>query len=158
MARGSYDAFMVGSVHKRPILIPLTGSLWRDEYEVCRDKSQKWSPNGRVWQNFSAWNPESSAVCWYDVALIHRAPKSPTFRKLLLESTALPTKYCETLERDRFYPTWIDRPPPKTTDLCCTHAVLEPQRGQVCHSFRNCSDTPKAKGGGKAKAKGGSRG
>lgn len=59
-----YDSFLVGSVHRRPVLIPLTGALWRDEYEVCRDKSAKWSPNGRTWQNFTAWNPEWSAVCW----------------------------------------------------------------------------------------------
>ena len=115
----------------------LAGKLWRDEYEVCRDKSAKWSRDGRTWQNFSAWNPESSAVCWYDVAMIHRTPRSKTFRKLLLNSAGLPTKFCDALERDRWYPKWIDEPPP--SQLCCTHAVLEPQRGQVCHTFKNCS-------------------
>lgn len=65
------------------------------------------------------------------------------------------------MDKGGYYPTWIDRPPP--TELCCTHAILEPQRGQVCSSFYNCTSRatkPKAGGkgggakGGGAKAKG----
>ena len=55
-ARG-YDAYLLGATHGAPVFVGLTGALWRDEYEVCRDKSQKWSPNGRTWSNFSAWIP-----------------------------------------------------------------------------------------------------
>ena len=150
-----YDSFLVGAAHRKPVLIPLTGGLWRDEYEVCRDKSQKWSPNGRIWQNFSAWNPMSSAVCWYDVALIHRTPKSPKFRKLLLQSASLPPNFCKSVEKDHWYPHWIDRPPP--TELCCTHTVLNPRNGDVCHSFKNCTDTGGGRPGGGG-AKGGGKG
>ena len=157
-----YDSYLLGSVHHRPILIPLTGTQWRDEYEVCRDKSAKWSPNGRTWQNFTAWNPMWEAVCWYDIALVHRNPRSATFRQQLLSRAALPTKFCETLEKDRWYPSWIDKPPPK--ELCCTHAVLEPERGNVCHTFKDCklgdksklgpNGEVRAKGAGKAKGPG----
>ena len=130
--------------------------LWRDEYEVCRDKSQKWSANGRTWQNFSAWNPASSAVCWYDVALILRKPRpqSAGMRSRLLQATALPTPFCRSLEAG-FYPHWIDQPQP--AELCCTHKVASPQRGDVCHSFKNCTDIGGGRPGGGG-AKGGGKG
>jgi hypothetical protein len=64
-ARG-YDTFLLGTSgggpHGRPVLIGVTGSLWRDEYEICRDKKQKFSRDGRVWVNFTAWNPTWCAV------------------------------------------------------------------------------------------------
>jgi hypothetical protein len=37
-----YDTYLLGSVHRRPVLIPLTGALWRDEYEV-RHVSLDWT-------------------------------------------------------------------------------------------------------------------
>ena len=56
----------------------------------------------------------------------------------------------------------IDKPPPK--ELCCTHAVLEPERGNVCHTFKDCklgdksklgpNGEVRAKGAGKAKGPG----
>ena len=97
-----YDTFLLGSAGTRPVLIGLTGKLWREEYEVCRDKNQKWSPNGRDWKNFSAWNPTWSAVCWYDVALILRQPKQPALRRALLQQAALPEAFCRRL-RDGWY-------------------------------------------------------
>ena len=114
------------------MLIALTGGLWRDEYEVCRDKRQKWSPNGRVWRNFSAWNPTWSAVCWYDVALIRREPperRQTRMRSMLLALTALPEEHCQKL-RGGWYPGWIDNPWPMD-DLCCTHKILRPENGEV---------------------------
>ena len=29
-----YDTYLLGAAHRKPVLIPLTGPLWRDEYEV----------------------------------------------------------------------------------------------------------------------------
>jgi len=139
-----YDAFLLGALgssRSRPVMIGLTGDLWRDEYEVCRDKRQKWSSDGRIWSNFSAWNPTWSAVCWYDVALIHRRPRNTLFRKRLLEQTGLPSSFCNRLQKG-WYPSWIDRPSPAIDDLCCTHEVKNPRNGDVCHSFFNCSTSP----------------
>jgi len=133
-----YDTFLLGSAGTRPVLIGLTGKLWREEYEVCRDKNQKWSPNGRDWKNFSAWNPTWSAVCWYDVALILRQPKQPALRRALLQQAALPEAFCRRL-RDGWYPAWIDEPWP-TRNLCCAHPVARPQHGEVCMVFRDCDD------------------
>jgi len=132
-----YDAFLLGAAGHHPILIGITGALWREGYEVCRDKNQKYSSNGRDWKNFSAWNPAWSAVCWYDVALIHRHPREPRMRDALLQTCALPSSYCNKL-REGWYPTWIDRPWP-TENLCCAHQVLRPEHGEVCHTFRACS-------------------
>ena len=130
-----YDTFLLGANAKRPLLIPVTGPLWRDEYEVCRDKKQKYSNDGRVWRNFSAWNPDWHAVCWYDVALVHRAPRAPQFRAALLESASLPTAFCRQLASG-WFPRWIDAAPPD--QLCCTHKVTNPMQGGVCHAFQDC--------------------
>ena len=71
------------------------------------------------------------------MALVHRAPRSPRFRQVLLESSSIPQSYCKSIEPSGRYPKWIDEPPP--TRLCCTHQVTKPQQGQVCHSFMACS-------------------
>ncbi len=139
-----YDTFLLGSAGHRPVLIGVTGTLWREEYEVCRDKNQKFSPNGRDWKNFSAWNPYWAAVCWYDVALILREPREPRLRSLLLEQCALPDPFCRRL-REGWYPEWMDAPWP-TTNLCCAHTIARPQHGEVCHTFRLCKDSPKQRG------------
>jgi FkbM family methyltransferase len=131
-----YDTFLLGAHHHRPVMIPVSGPLWRDEYEVCRDKSSKFSRDGRVWLNHSAWNPYWSAVCWYDVALVHRKPNSPAMRRRLLQAASLPQNFCESLDRG-WYPRWIDSPPPSS--LCCTHVVERPQDGHVCHAFVDCA-------------------
>ena len=131
-----YDTFLLGAVGRKPVMVPLTGRLWRNEYEVCRDKSQKWSNNGKQWRNFSAWNPEWSAVCWYDVALVLRQPHSPTLRRNLLRAGALPDNFCKQLDNG-WYPRWIDSAPPE--NLCCSHPILRPDRGEVCHTFHDCS-------------------
>ena len=55
---------------RRPVLIPVTGDYWDDQFEVCRDKKQKYSGNGRAWTNTTAWNPHWSAVCWYTASII----------------------------------------------------------------------------------------
>lgn len=133
-----YDSFLLGSIAHRPVLIGLTGPLWRDEYEVCRDKSQKFSSDGKLWRNFTAWNPQWSAVCWYDVAMVLRRPRQPLMRQLLLERTALPSSFCQRLTQG-WYPRWIDEPPPLVEDLCCSHRVGDPRQGHVCHSFFNCT-------------------
>ena len=139
-----YDTFLLGAVHRRPLLVPVTGALWRDEYEVCRDKSQKYSADGRIWRNFSAWNPEWSAVCWYDVALVHRKPRSPQFRTHLLQASSLPTSFCKQLSGG-WFPKWIDNPPPEK--LCCTHRVRNPRNGDVCHAFQDCRTGGYSNGG-----------
>lgn len=123
-----YDTYLIGATGKRAILVPVTGRLWRDEYEVCRDKKQKFSTNGRTWMNFSAWNPQWSAVCWYDVALVLRKPRVAELRRHLLEATSLPPHFCDSVSKGS-YPQWIDRPQPKEADLCCTHKVGDPRNG-----------------------------
>jgi len=132
-----YDTYLVGATGKRAVLVPVTGRLWRDEYEVCRDKKQKFSANGRIWTNFSAWNPQWSAVCWYDVALVLRKPRVAELRRNLLEATSLPPHFCDSVRAN--YPQWIDRPQPSDADLCCTHKVGDPRQGHVCHSFIECA-------------------
>lgn len=153
-----YDTFLVGSLSWRkrpsssrsrgagakpsswrpPVLIGITGPLWRDDYEVCRDKSAKWSANGRTWNNFSVWNPRHEATCWYDVALIHRRPRFPEVRRELLAAMSLPRAFCHRLEAS-WYPSWIDAPPPPPESLCCNHRVLDPVGGDVCHTFVKCA-------------------
>ena len=134
-----YDSFLLGAQGARPVLIGVTGALWREEYEVCRDKNQKFSNDGRMWKNFSAWNPRWEAVCWYDVALILREPRNPQLRSALLERSALPTHFCRTL-KSGWYPTWIDEKQPP--NLCCAHEVQFPERGEVCHTLKSCDAPP----------------
>ena len=74
----------------------------------------------------------------YDVALVLRRPRQPLLRKLLLERSALPSAFCERLGRG-WYPPWIDEPAPTDATLCCTHRVVNPRNGDVCHSFFNVS-------------------
>jgi FkbM family methyltransferase len=127
-ARG-FDTFFVGEQGRRPVLVPVTGAAWDDKYEVCRDKRAKYSSNGRTWQNLSAWSPNWSAVCWYDVALVLRT--SPLFEPLLLKHAKLPNAYCRSLVGG-WFPHWVDSPPAEA-ELRCTHAMRGP--ADVCTSY-----------------------
>ena len=123
-----YETFLLGGGAKEPVLLPVTGSWWDDGYEVCRDKRQKFSPDGRTWHNMSAWRPNWSAECWYDVALVHRS--SPLFTPLLLQKGALPRSFCRQVARG-WYPEWVNQPTP--TDLTCENPQLVGKG--VCTSF-----------------------
>eukprot|EP00965_Chrysotila_dentata_P220442 6191776-Pleurochrysis_carterae.AAC.3 len=127
-----YDAFMLGSGFARPIFIPLTGANWDDRYEVCRDKRAKYSLDGKTWMNLTAWSPDWSAVCWYDVALVLR--ESPLYAPLVSQCR-LPRHFCERLEHG-WYPAWVNAPAPQAETLACTHPIRHPERGEVCTSFK----------------------
>merc|ERR1719446_1905462 len=47
-----YDTFFVGSFAQQPLLIPISRGYWDDRYELCRDKTSKWSRDGVHWANF----------------------------------------------------------------------------------------------------------
>jgi len=130
-----YDTYLLGEGDGgRPVLVGATGRYWRDSLEVCRDKGQKWSRDGRRWENFSAWDPSWSAVCWYDVLLVLRKPLEPQLRQLLLERTSLPPRFCRQLS-DGWYPTWVDAPTPER--LCCS--VQNLKQTDVCGTFVACA-------------------
>ena len=135
--------------------------------QVCRDKKQKWSPDGKHWRNFSAWTPNWSAVCWFDIVLIRRSSKQLMQDMLAEGSIANHGGFCRKL-RMGWYPTWIHQPPP--ANLKCAHRILKPEHGQICDSFLDGDDPsnkpylarlalperPKGEGGkGKGKGKGG---
>ncbi|KAL1521656.1 hypothetical protein AB1Y20_021313 [Prymnesium parvum] len=125
-----YETFLLGGNHRQPVLIPLTDGMWDDSYEVCRDKRLKYSPDGKHWRNFSAWNPSWSAVCWYDVVLIRRASK--LLLHSLLAQSALSNRFCNRLQQG-WYPSWVTKPSP--TNLKCGHKIARPDQGQVCEYF-----------------------
>eukprot|EP00966_Prymnesium_polylepis_P143970 3323697-Prymnesium_polylepis.2 len=113
-----FDTFLLGGNHRVPVLVPVTGRMWHDSYEVCRDKKQKYSHDGRHWRNFSAWNPTWSAVCWFDIVLIRR--ESRALLRMLLDEGALSRhgRFCERL-RNGWFPSWIHTLPP--SNLKCAH-------------------------------------
>mmetsp|Transcript_27527 Transcript_27527/g.72744 ORF Transcript_27527/g.72744 Transcript_27527/m.72744 type:complete len:184 (+) Transcript_27527:2-553(+) len=127
-----FDTFLLGGNHRVPVLVPVTGRMWHDSYEVCRDKKQKYSHDGRHWRNFSAWNPTWSAVCWFDIVLIRR--ESRALLRMLLDEGALSRhgRFCERL-RNGWFPSWIHTLPP--SNLKCAHKVLRPDHGQLCDHF-----------------------
>ena len=143
--RGASSQALQGSTApqawKPPVMIPISGPFWHDAYEVCRDKSAKYSPDGYLWANLSVWNPHWEATCWYDVALVHRRPRDPALREALLTRYAkLPRPFCRRLANDRF-PPWVFAPPPPPSALCCNHQVQHPKT-DVCHQFVACPARP----------------
>lgn len=134
-----YETFLLGGNHRLPILIPLTGSMWHDSYEVCRDKKLKHSPDGRVWRNFSSWNPDWEAVCWYDIVLVRRSSKALMTKVLAEGSIRNAPRFCGRVSRG-WYPSWIHRPPP--ANLKCAERVRRPEHGHQCHNFLD-GDDPK---------------
>ena len=116
---------------------------------MCRDKLQKYSPDGRSWYNFSAWRPNWSAECWYDRAHIHRRihihtrmyayrhacvcihtcrydlalirRDSPLLEPLLLSKAVLPPSFCKSL-RKGWFPEWIRQVSPHGHACACACA------------------------------------
>ena len=93
--------------------------------EVC---GLKWSPDGKLYFNFSSWSPNWSAVCWYDLVLLRRT--SPLYAPLALDAAKLPRPFCKRLQGG-WYPWWVQRPPP--TEFDC--AVEGLKRGEVCYCY-----------------------
>ena len=130
--RKGFDAFMLGSDGGNPLLLPITGELWDDGYEVCRDKSAKFSADGVHWTNFTPWSPDWSAVCWYDVALILRT--SPLFAPLTERYAHVPRRFCRRLVTG-WYPDWISAPP-LTHRLNCSQWIPVGRGGdRICGEF-----------------------
>ena len=123
-----YDVFLLGAARGVPVLVGVSGVLWDDDYEVCLDKRSKWSPDGKLYFNFSSWSPNWSAVCWYDLVLLRRT--SPLYAPLALDAAKLPRPFCKRLQGG-WYPWWVQRPPP--TEFDC--AVEGLKRGEVCYCY-----------------------
>jgi FkbM family methyltransferase len=120
-----FEAFLLGGGKDDPVLVPVTGRYWDDAYEVCRDKAALFSPDNRTWWNFSAWRPNWTAECWYDVAFVHRS--SPIFEALVTRHAALPARYCRRFALG-WYPGWIDQPAPKRLE-CKTKLAKQIRNG-----------------------------
>ena len=105
--------------------------------QVCRDKKQKWSPNGKSWRNFSAWTPNWSAVCWFDIVLIRRTSAKLIQAMLAEGSIANHGGFCRRLSMG-WYPTWIHQPAPP--NLKCAHRIARPEHGQICDNFLDGDD------------------
>jgi len=127
------EAFLLGGNHRAPVVVPITGDMWSDGYEVCRDKKLKFSADGRRWRNYSAWNPTWSAVCWYDVVLIRRSSKA-LLAGLLADASVTKFHTCARLARN-WYPSWIHNPMVPNENLKCAHPILHPEQGHVCSEF-----------------------
>ena len=130
--RNGFDSFMLGGDRGNPLLLPLTRELWDDGYEVCRDKSAKFSADGLHWTNFTPWNPDWSAVCWYDVALIRRS--SPLFAPLTERHARVPRHFCRRLASG-WYPDWISAPPLPHQLNCSQWIPVGRGASRLCSEF-----------------------
>ena len=105
-----------------------------------------WTPIGSRVRSFDGQTGSWVVITVDDHVPCRRGTRQPIYCKLhgnelwavLLEKAF--AKFCGSYKAldGGWYPRWIDEPTPQ--DLCCTHQVLRPDRGEVCHSFRVCSE------------------